>query len=102
MTDTRIDEAALDAKLKALEALEKTINQSYGEGAFMNMAEVSPQLTANAVPTGAISLDIALGIGGLPRAMRRLAAVAGGSHRAHRVDADLRRRSARLPALQRL
>ena len=67
MTDTRIDEAALDAKLKALEALEKTINQSYGEGAFMNMAEVSPQLTANAVPTGAISLDIALGIGGLPR-----------------------------------
>jgi recombination protein RecA len=51
---------------KALEMALGQIEKQYGKGAIMRMDEQSRQKIA-AIPTGALSLDLALGIGGLPR-----------------------------------
>jgi len=47
------------------EAIEE-IKRQFGEGAIMRLKEVKEQ-KVEAIPTGSISLDIALGVGGLPR-----------------------------------
>ena len=50
-------------------SLEKTLDlltKKYGEGTIMRMGEAS-HLQVEAIPTGALSLDIALGVGGVPR-----------------------------------
>ncbi|MBI2906995.1 MAG: recombinase RecA [Chloroflexi bacterium] len=54
-------------KLKALEMAIGHIEKQYGKGAIMRLGEASAKMTAEAIPTGSISLDIALGIGGIPR-----------------------------------
>jgi recombination protein RecA len=43
------------------------IDRKYGKGSIMRMGEASTRLAIEVIPTGAISLDIALGVGGLPR-----------------------------------
>ena len=53
-------------KAKALEAALAQIEKSYGKGAIMKLGE-STSLNIESIPTGAIGLDIALGVGGLPR-----------------------------------
>jgi recombination protein RecA len=51
---------------KALEMALGQIEKQYGKGAIMRMDEQSKVKIAS-IPTGALSLDLALGIGGLPR-----------------------------------
>jgi recombination protein RecA len=51
---------------KALGVALGQIEKQYGKGAIMRMGE-APQMDINAISTGALSLDLALGIGGLPR-----------------------------------
>jgi recombination protein RecA len=54
-------------KEKALAAALGQIDRKYGKGSIMKMGEASSRLAIDVIPTGAISLDIALGVGGLPR-----------------------------------
>ena len=63
--DTRRDSSKED-KLKALDAAISQIEKQYGKGSVMKLGEFKA-MEIEAIPTGALSLDIALGIGGVPR-----------------------------------
>jgi recombination protein RecA len=52
---------------KALESAMSQIERAFGKGAIMKMGDASARMAVEAIPTGAISLDLALGVGGLPR-----------------------------------
>ena len=54
-------------KSKALEAALKQIERDFGEGAVMKLGDSAAKLNVEAVPTGSLSLDIALGVGGVPK-----------------------------------
>ncbi len=54
-------------KLKALDAAIAQIEKSYGKGAVMKLGDSSANMNVETVPTGSLSLDIALGLGGVPR-----------------------------------
>jgi recombination protein RecA len=54
-------------KEKALAAAIGQIDRKFGKGSIMKMGEANSRLTFEVIPTGAIALDIALGVGGLPR-----------------------------------
>jgi recombination protein RecA len=56
-----------DNKRKALSAALSQIEKQFGKGAVMRMGDVSAVRDADVVSTGSLGLDIALGIGGLPR-----------------------------------
>ena len=53
-------------KLKALDAAIGQIEKAYGKGAIMKLGEGS-NMVVEAVPTGSLSLDVALGVGGIPK-----------------------------------
>ena len=52
---------------QALELALGQIEKQFGRGAIMRLGEAAQQLHVEAIPTGSISLDLALGIGGIPR-----------------------------------
>ncbi|MBO5372010.1 MAG: recombinase RecA [Lachnospiraceae bacterium] len=54
-------------KLKALDAAIAKIEKDYGKGSIMKLGESAANMNVDAIPTGALSLDVALGIGGLPK-----------------------------------
>ncbi len=54
-------------KKKALEAAISHIEKQYGKGSVMKLGESAKTMNVDAVPTGCLSLDVALGIGGLPK-----------------------------------
>jgi recombination protein RecA len=54
-------------KNKALEAALGQIERAFGKGSIMKLGQRDPADASDVVPTGSLSLDIALGIGGLPR-----------------------------------
>ncbi|MCU0494080.1 MAG: recombinase RecA [Chloroflexaceae bacterium] len=54
-------------KEKALSAAMSQIDRKFGKGSIMKMGEASTRLAIDVIPTGAIALDVALGLGGLPR-----------------------------------
>jgi recombination protein RecA len=54
-------------KEKALAAAMGQIDRKYGKGSIMKMGEANSRLSIEVIPTGAIALDIALGVGGVPR-----------------------------------
>ena len=54
-------------KLKALDAAISQIEKQYGKGSVMKLGDTSSQMRVETVPTGSLSLDIALGQGGLPK-----------------------------------
>ena len=54
-------------KAKALDLALAGIKKQFGEGAVMRLGEDAQQLAVDVISTGALSLDIALGVGGLPR-----------------------------------
>ena len=60
-------DALINDKEKALEAALKQIERDYGEGAVMKLGDSAAKLNVEAVPTGSLSLDIALGVGGVPK-----------------------------------
>ncbi|MFZ5924245.1 MAG: recombinase RecA [Bacillota bacterium] len=54
-------------KEKALDMALSQIEKQFGKGSIMRLGEANARLAVEAIPTGALSLDIALGIGGMPR-----------------------------------
>lgn len=54
-------------KLKALDAAISQIERQYGKGAVMKLGDSSANMNVEAIPTGSLSLDLALGIGGIPK-----------------------------------
>ncbi len=56
-----------DEKLKALDLAISQIDRQYGKGSIMRLGDDRARLAIEAIPTGAISLDAALGVGGVPR-----------------------------------
>jgi recombination protein RecA len=54
-------------KEKALAAAMSQIDRRFGKGSIMKMGETSTRLAIGTIPTGAIALDVALGVGGIPR-----------------------------------
>lgn len=61
-----VDKSEMD-KEKALESALAQIERAFGKGSIMRMGENNPVVEIESVSTGSLSLDIALGIGGLPR-----------------------------------
>jgi len=54
-------------KEKALELAISQIEKTYGLGSIMSLGERSARVKVDVIPTGSLSLDLALGIGGIPR-----------------------------------
>jgi len=54
-------------KEKALELAIGQIEKQFGKGSIMRLGEASAKVAVDSIPTGAISLDLALGVGGIPR-----------------------------------
>ena len=55
------------AREKALTGAITQIERQFGKGSIMRMADGNPQLSVESIPTGSLTLDLALGIGGVPR-----------------------------------
>ena len=58
---------AKDDKIRALESALAQIEKQYGKGSVMKLGETRTNMNIETVPTGSISLDIALGLGGVPK-----------------------------------
>ena len=58
---------AKEDKLRALEAAINQIEKQYGKGSVMKLGDTSSSMKVETVPSGSISLDIALGQGGFPK-----------------------------------
>ncbi len=56
-----------EEKIKALEAALTQIEKQYGKGAVMKLGDPASRMNVETIPTGSISLDIALGLGGIPK-----------------------------------
>ena len=54
-------------KQKSLELAMRQIEKDFGKGAIMKLGEAQAKLNVEVIPTGALSLDLALGTGGIPR-----------------------------------
>lgn len=58
---------ASEEKIKALDAALAQIEKQYGKGSVMKLGDNSAHMNIEVVPTGSLSLDIALGLGGMPK-----------------------------------
>lgn len=56
-----------DERQKALDAAIGKIQKDYGQGAIMKLGESMRDMSVESIPTGSLSLDIALGVGGIPK-----------------------------------
>ncbi len=56
-----------EEKLKALDAALVQIEKQYGKGAVMKLGDPTAQMNVETIPTGSLSLDVALGLGGIPK-----------------------------------
>ena len=56
-----------DDKKKALDAAISKLEKDFGKGAVMKLGDASANVSVETVPTGSLSLDIALGLGGVPK-----------------------------------
>src|SRR3972149_5454365 len=54
-------------KMKAIELALAQVEKQFGKGAIMKLGEGSKRHDIDVIPTGSISLDLALGVGGLPK-----------------------------------
>ena len=54
-------------KMKALDAVLMQIEKQYGKGSIMRLGDAAGQTEIEVIPTGCLTLDLALGIGGMPR-----------------------------------
>ena len=61
------DFSKFDDKEKALEAALAYIEKQYGKGAVMKLGDDKSRVNVKVIPTGCLSLDIALGVGGIPK-----------------------------------
>jgi recombination protein RecA len=60
-------EKAAKARESALKGALTQIERAFGEGSIMRMGDEAAQVKVSAIPTGALSLDLALGVGGVPK-----------------------------------
>ncbi len=58
---------ASEDKLKALDAALAQIERQYGKGSVMKLGDSGGSMNIETIPTGSLSLDLALGLGGLPK-----------------------------------
>ena len=65
--DNKKDDVKKDDRLKALDAALSQIEKQYGKGAVMKLGDPTAQMNVETIPTGSLSLDIALGLGGIPK-----------------------------------
>ena len=56
-----------EEKMKALDAALSQIEKQYGKGTVMRLGDPSAKMNVETIPTGSLSLDIALGLGGIPK-----------------------------------
>ena len=56
-----------EEKLKALDAALAQIEKQFGKGSVMKLGDTNSNMNIETVPTGSLSLDIALGLGGIPK-----------------------------------
>src|SRR3954454_5408430 len=61
------NDKAAKARDTAMQGALTQIEREFGKGTIMRMGDEGAQVKVNAIPTGALSLDLALGIGGVPR-----------------------------------
>jgi recombination protein RecA len=61
------DTERADSKRKAIEMAISTIEKQFGKGAILTMSEDSIDREIDVIPSGSVSLDLALGVGGYPR-----------------------------------
>ncbi len=57
----------MDDKIKTIEAVVNQLEKQFGKGSIMRLGDMRSSYDADAISTGALSLDIAIGIGGIPR-----------------------------------
>src|SRR5438477_4888504 len=67
MDTDRETEKAAKARDSALNSALTQIERQFGKGSIMRMGDEDAAVKVAAIPTGALSLDLALGVGGLPR-----------------------------------
>ena len=58
---------AKEDKLRALDAALSSIERNFGKGAVMKLGDPAAAMSVETIPTGSLSLDIALGMGGVPK-----------------------------------
>ena len=56
-----------EEKMKALDAALSQIERQFGKGSVMKLGDPATQMNVETIPTGSLSLDIALGLGGIPK-----------------------------------
>ena len=56
-----------EERLKALDAAIAHLEKEYGKGTVMKLGDPASQMNVETIPTGSLSLDIALGLGGIPK-----------------------------------
>uniref|UniRef100_UPI0038CDBCC6 recombinase RecA n=1 Tax=Vallitalea okinawensis TaxID=2078660 RepID=UPI0038CDBCC6 len=61
------EEFIMDEKMKALDAAITQIQKQFGKGSIMKLGDSLEGLNVETIPSGSLSLDIALGVGGIPR-----------------------------------
>lgn len=59
--------ADMDARKAAIATAMQQIQKTYGTGSIMRLGERAERLTTQVIPTGSIAVDLALGVGGLPK-----------------------------------
>src|SRR5262245_52752363 len=70
--ETKDNKAAESAKVNATRAREldaaiSSITKAYGEGSIMRLGSAQAQRQIEVIPTGGLAIDLALGVGGIPR-----------------------------------
>ena len=85
-----------DDKLRALDAAIGQIEKQFGKGAVMRLGDPAAQMNIETIPTGSLSLDIALGLGGIPKG--RIIEIYG-PESSGKTTVTLHRREAVLPDL---
>ncbi len=58
---------AAAARERELESAISSITKAYGDGAIMRLGDARAQVKIDVIPTGGLAIDLALGVGGLPR-----------------------------------
>ena len=71
-TDKSVEKSAAEAKVAAtrereLDAAISSITKAYGDGAIMRLGDARAQTKIEVIPTGGLAIDLALGVGGIPR-----------------------------------
>ena len=61
------EDAKFEDKQKALDAALSQIEKQFGKGAVMKLGDDSARMAVEVVPSGSLSLDLALGVGGVPK-----------------------------------